>query len=90
MNGITNHAFKRCQQRGIPPLVVEWLLEFGHEKYDSGAEIIHFDRQSRKAVRRHVGRQIMSKLEGYLDSYLILKDGHVLTVGHRYKRIHNN
>ena len=31
---ISHHAQARLQQRGIPPAVVERLLDFGRETYD--------------------------------------------------------
>ncbi len=34
MLNLTHHAQTRLQQRGIPPVVVERLLDFGREEYD--------------------------------------------------------
>jgi hypothetical protein len=37
------------QQRGIPPLVVDWLLRFGHMRHDHrGAIVYYFDKHSRR------------------------------------------
>lgn len=45
----SNHATVRCQQRGIPPIVIDLLLEFGRREHDhAGAEILYFDRCSKK------------------------------------------
>ena len=57
----TAHANVRSQQRGIPPIVVDLLFQFGHRQHDhAGAEIVYFDRRSRKRLegryRAAIGR----------------------------------
>lgn len=84
------HAAKRCQQRGIPPMVVKWLLDFGEEIHSSGAEIYRFSRAGRRAFRRYAGRRVMSSLNRYMNCYLVLEDGVIITVGHRYRPIRKN
>lgn len=50
---MTSHAIKRSQQRGIPPLIVQWLDQFGEEHYDGrGAVIRYFSLASRRAMER--------------------------------------
>jgi hypothetical protein len=90
MNALTTHAEIRCQQRGIPPLIVEWLLDFGTPVYNHGAEIYRFDKKSKKAIKRYAGKRILSMLEQYMDAYLVFADGRIITAGHRYKRIHTH
>lgn len=56
MMNMTEHAGKRSQQRGVPPLVVDLLLRFGaREKTGQGAEICFFDRRARKQVESYAG-----------------------------------
>ena len=90
MNTLTKHAEIRCQQRGIPPLIIEWLLDFGSQDYSHGAEVYYFDKKSKKAIKKYAGKRIISKLGQYMDAYLILGSGRVITTGHRYKRIRSN
>lgn len=86
----TNHATVRCQQRGIPPLVIDLLLQFGcHEHDHSGAEIFYFDQRSRKRIESYAGG-IIRKLSEHLDSYAVIADGKIITVGTRFKRINHN
>lgn len=86
----TSHAQIRSQQRGIPPLVVDLLLQFGRREHDHrGAEIVYFDRRSRKRIESYAGG-LISKLSEHLDSYAIVADGAVVTVGNRTKRINHN
>jgi len=83
----STHASIRCQQRGIPALVLDLLLQFGSREHDrAGAEIVYFDRRSKKRIESYTGG-LISRLSDYLDSYAVVADGQVVTVGHRYKRI---
>ena len=43
---MTYHAAIRSQQRGIPPLVMQWLDQFGEECYDGHGAIIRFFSQT--------------------------------------------
>ena len=90
MNTLTTHAEIRCQQRGIPPLIIEWLLDFGTPVHNHGAEIYHFDKKSKKAIKKYAGKRILSMLDQYMDAYLVFAAGRVVTAGHRYKRIRSN
>ncbi len=86
----TLHASVRAQQRGIPPLVVRWLDEFGEEQFDGRGGILRFfSRRSVRRMERSLGRAPVCKLSMYLDAYLIESshDGQVITVGHRTERI---
>lgn len=86
----TAHAHIRSQQRGIPPLVVDLLLQFGRREHDHrGAEIVYFDRHSRKRIESYAGG-LISKLSEHLDSYAVVANGEIITVGSRLKRINRN
>ena len=86
----TTHASVRSQQRGIPPLVVDLLLQFGRREYDhAGAEVVYFDRRSKKRIESYVGG-LIGKLSEHLDSYAVVADGKIITVGTRLKRINHN
>jgi hypothetical protein len=83
------HAEKRSQQRGIPPLIIEWLEEFGEQVYDHhGAVILHFTNKSRRKLEKAVGHEVVRRLSEWLDSYAVQSlNGNLITVGHRYQRI---
>lgn len=86
----TKHAAVRIQQRGIPPLVVDLLLQFGRREHDhNGAEILYFDRGSKNRIKKYSGG-VIGKLSEHLQSYAVLADGNILTVGTRYKKIYTN
>ena len=86
---LTKHAQIRQRQRCIPPLILEWLNSYGTAEHDHrGVEILYFNKQSRKALAKDVGEEVVQRLSGLLDTYAVVSaDGETITVGHRYKRI---
>ena len=89
MTSITSHARTRAQQRGLPPLVMHWLDDFGREvPAPGGATIRHFDKRARRRLERFVGREPVRRMHEYLDAYAVYgADGQIITAGHRYQRI---
>ena len=63
----SKHASVRAQQRCIPPLIVEWLLEHGHRISSHGAVRLVFDKRSRKSIAKEVGVNILRQLSKYLN-----------------------
>lgn len=89
---ITTHARARIQQRGIPEVVVENLLDFGREAYDHhGSRVVYFDRRARAELKRVCGEATFRRIESRLDAYAVLApSGDIVTVGHRTRRINRN
>ncbi len=88
----TTHARHRAQQRGVPPLITNWLLEYGVEEYDGhGAVVRYFTRESLRKMERELGSAPLKRLSEYLRCYLVQsnQDGTIITVGKRHvnKRI---
>ncbi len=69
---LTKHAAKRMQQRCIPPLVIEWLLDYGHRQPSFDAVRVSFDRQAKKEISRSVGPQVVSLLAKYFNSAIVV------------------
>lgn len=86
---LTAHASTRAQQRGLPPLVLDWLHAFGEEHHDSrGATILFFNKVARRRLERAVGREPVRRMQQWLNAYAVVSnDGKLVTAGHRYKRI---
>ncbi len=86
---MTQHAVVRMQQRGIPPFVVECLLDHGKVQHDHhGGRILFFDKAAWRRATKNALAKARVELEKYRRSYVVLgSDGAVLTLGHRYKRI---
>jgi hypothetical protein len=84
----TFHAAIRGQQRGIPPLIRDWLLLYGEEEYDGHGGIRRFfTRRSIREMERCFGRLPVRRMSEFLNAYLVESshDGAVVTVGHLYR-----
>jgi hypothetical protein len=86
--GETRHAIARRQGRGIPPFVVNLLLEQGACTRHDGADVFYVDKEARRRIRRTLGDRIHAALEAYLDAYVVLgDDGRVVTAAWRTRRL---
>jgi hypothetical protein len=88
-DSLTDHALARLQQRGLPPLVIDWLHTHGREHHDGrGATILYFDKRARRSLERTVGREPVRRMKQWLNAYAVVgSDGRVVTAGHRYRRV---
>jgi hypothetical protein len=86
---LSKHAEARCAERGIPPLIIDWLERFGAHEHDKrGCCVVWFDKRSRCQLEREVGRQVVKCVKPLLDAYAVVSTaGEVVTVGWRSKRI---
>lgn len=86
---MTEHATRRLQQRALPPLVLDWLHQFGHELHDGrGGVILHFNKPARRRLERAVGGEPVRRMKDWLSAYAVMTtDGQLITAGHRFKRI---
>ncbi len=78
----TGHAHVRAQQRCIPPLVMQWLLEYGARSSSFGAVKVQFDKRSRRELAQDVGQPIVKQLGRFLNTSLVVDpvDDRVITV----------
>ena len=85
---LTGHAGARMKQRCISAEALDILLEYGREAFDhrGHAVILYFDKRARrKLARAQPGRK---DLERVARCYAVLsREGKVITVGHRQRRI---
>ena len=84
----TLHALHRAQQRGVPPLVLHWLLDYGEETFDGhGGVVRYFSSRSIRQLERDIGQAPLKRLSEFLRCYLVQASsgGHVITVGKRYR-----
>lgn len=89
---LSKHAQVRQQQRGIPKVVIDWLLSLGTTTYNhDGTEILFFDKAAKKRLNRYLGGgPLFSQAQEYLDAYAVVASGTVITVGHRYSSINHH
>lgn len=85
---LSKHAQDRMQQRGIPPLIIDNLIRFGHrEPAGDGLWKYYFDKRSYRQFEAYAG-QFASKLREFRDAYVVLgPDSTVVTVAYRLERI---
>lgn len=87
---MTRHATTRMQQRGINPLILRCLQEYGHRVHDNhGGILYYFTRDSIRDVERDWGREAVRRLVAdYRNAYIVTSiDGAVITTGWRTERI---
>jgi hypothetical protein len=86
----TMHAETRIQQRGIPPMVIDLLMQFGSASRCGGAERLMFDKLALRRLRRHLGGDRGLKLiDRWLNVYAIIGDnGQLVTVAHKHSHFY--
>jgi hypothetical protein len=87
----TVHSAIRAQQRGVPPLIQNWLLDYGAEQFDGrGGVVRFFSNECLRKMERDIGRIPLKRMSEYLRCYLVQSssDGVVITVGKRYENQH--
>ena len=84
---LTKHAQTRSQQRAIPPMLIDLLLQFGSsERAGTGVSKVFFDKASRRKVKAYAG-PLARILDDHLDVYAVVSDDlQVITTGHRTER----
>lgn len=88
---LTDHARMRMQQRGIPQSQIEWLLEYGSERYDRCGKLwLSYDNRAKKLMRKYLSSDILKRIK--LGTYGVIaeENGVLVTVGHRTKRFHRH
>lgn len=86
----TNHAQRRSQQRGVPPLIERWLDQYGEDEYDGhGGCRIYFSKRSVRQMERDFGRAPIRKMAEWLNVYKVesSRDGRIITIGRLYQHI---
>ena len=80
----SQHAITRMQQRGVSGEAIELLLNYGRSSYHKGSEVVYLDRRSRSALLQS-GALSHAQCDRISNHYLVLGDGLVITVGHKYR-----
>jgi hypothetical protein len=85
---MTRHAGRRAKQRGVPPVVIDWLIGYGVTVFDGrGGVVRYFDRRAVRRLQRDYGRFLLRRMSEYLRCYMVESsaDGIVITVGKRHR-----
>ena len=68
----TKHAAVRAQQRCIPPIIIYWLMDYGHREKVYGAERITFDKKARRNLAKDVGTPVVKLMARYLNTCIVV------------------
>lgn len=88
---LTQHATQRIQQRGIPAVISNWLLDYGDEMFDGhGGVVRYFSSSGLRHLEHDVGKAPVKRLAEYLRCYLVesSNNGAIITIGKRYPSKH--
>lgn len=87
----TNHAAIRSQQRGIPPLVSDWLIDYGNEEFNGhGGVVRYFSTTGIRQLEGEIGKRPVQQMSEFLRCYLVQASGNgsIITVGKRHAKKH--
>lgn len=90
MTYMSKHVSRRIQKRSVPPIVIDWLRDYGSEQYDGrGCVIRYFDNAAKERLAKVCGYRFVQSNKKYLDVYMVEDTcGETLiTVGYRNRRI---
>ena len=85
----TRHAELRAQQRGIPPMIDQWLDLYGQEEHDGhGGVVVYLNKLSIRHMERDMGRRPVARMSEWFDTYKVrASNGETITIGHRTRRV---
>lgn len=85
----TRHAELRAQQRGIPPIIDQWLDLYGQEEHDGyGGVIVYLNKASIRHIEQDMGRRPVARMSEWFDAYKVRTlSGETITIGHRTGRV---
>lgn len=91
MIGLTTHARIWMQQRGIQKSQIDWLFEFGSERYDKAGKFwLFYDHKAKKIMESRLPKEVLKRIR--FDTYGVVAEngGVFVTVGHRIKRFNRD
>ena len=80
---MTNHATQRSDERAIPGLVIDLILDFGAVEYHRGREKMWLDKKGLRQARRYLGKPHQNYASLLRDAYLIVEGGQIVTVARK-------
>ena len=87
---MSKHVSRRIQKRSVPPIVLDWLRDYGREQYDGrGGVIRYFDNAAKERLAQVCGRRFVQSNKKYLAVYMVEDTcgQSLITVGYRNRRI---
>ncbi len=88
---MNKHAQIRSQQRGVQPLIRQWLLDYGaEERTPDGCVKRFFDQSARRRLAADVGPQVVDRMGSLMNTYLVETGSVIVTAGVRTRRFRRN
>lgn len=85
---MTRHAVARQKEQAIPPLIIDWLCEYGCRSTGmNGTTVIYFDKESKRSLCSQAGQGVIRRLDDLLDAYLVMNEEKIISVGHHFKTL---
>lgn len=87
MTSLTRHASTRSVQRGIPPLVIDWVMSYGEVARSRGANTYFLTKRTRKNLEKDIGSILYKRVSDLLDIYVVVgEQSRIITTAHRLRR----
>lgn len=83
----SQHAGKRCQQRGIGTDVIDAVLAFGSIVDHGGSKKYYMDKRAHQRARREMDAAEYRRIADRLNIYLVVSDATIVTVANLRTRI---
>lgn len=80
---MTKHAEKRIEQRCIPGVVIDLILDYGKSEYHRGAEKLWLDKKGLRQAKRYLGKPHQNYGQLLKDIYLVVDGETVITAARR-------
>jgi len=77
---LSSHASARCHQRGIPPVAIDLVMDFGSVEFHRGREIFRLDKKGLRKAKHYLGKLNEGYLAVLKDIYVVVDGETVVTV----------
>jgi len=82
------HAEMRMNQRGISPLLIDLILEFGEIEQHKGSEIYHLTKNAERQARKYLGAKFADIiLNSFRGTYVIIDGKAIITTARKTKHM---
>ncbi|SFG68325.1 hypothetical protein [Neptunomonas qingdaonensis] len=87
---ISKHASERIEQRSIPQVAIDLILDWGKVEHHRGSEVYHLDKKGMTQVKRYLGPLSEGPLAQLKSIYVVVDCGTVITVARKNQHSKRN
>jgi len=84
---LSEHARKRCQQRGVTDEIIRVVYDYGTVVEHRGSKKFFMDKQARSRAERGLGHAAYKRVADRLNVYLVINGDLVVTVARMRNRV---